>query len=147
LKFCNFDENIYHTIWNEDTMRFELTGKVIEIFDAMQVTERFRKREFVLETKEVGGNGMEFVETIKFQMMQDRCDLLNDVSVNDDATVSFSISGRRWEKDGNVNYFNNLNAWKIETAASQDAANNFADVPPVSDQDIPADSDDDEIPF
>ena len=28
--------------------------------------------------------------------------------------VSFNIKGNKWEKDGKISYFNNLDAWKFE---------------------------------
>jgi hypothetical protein len=94
-------------------MNFSLEGKLIEKFDVMQVTETFRKREFVVETSE-NSSGREFVEQIKFQTLQDRCDILDNYNIGQNVKVTFSIKGRRWEKEGNVNYFNNLDAWKIE---------------------------------
>ncbi|MFM8473654.1 MAG: DUF3127 domain-containing protein, partial [Candidatus Kapaibacterium sp.] len=49
-------------------MSFDVTGKLHEIYPEQQVTEKFRKREFVLETQD----GM-YQQYIKFQMTQDRC--------------------------------------------------------------------------
>ena len=36
-------------------MAFEITGKVIDIFPVNQVSDKFKKREFVIEKKESGG--------------------------------------------------------------------------------------------
>lgn len=36
-------------------MAFEITGKVIEISPVNQVSDKFKKREFVIEKKETGG--------------------------------------------------------------------------------------------
>lgn len=127
-------------------MLFEITGKLIEKFNAQQVTDRFRKREFVLETREnVGTN--EFVETIKFQLTQDRCDLVDSINVGDDIKVSFNIRGRRWEKNGQVSYFNNLEAWRVEKAVQP--AQGPETAPPPGIDDIPAEEDQptDDLPF
>jgi len=97
-------------------MNFELEGTLIEIYKTQDISSTFKKREFVIEHKEESG-GREFINTIKFQTVQDRCQTLDSFNINDRVKVSFSIKGRRWEKDGNVNYFNNLEAWRIESAA------------------------------
>ncbi|NOY37160.1 MAG: DUF3127 domain-containing protein [Chlorobi bacterium] len=94
-------------------MAFEITGKLIEKFDTRQVSDSFRKREFVLE-KKPENSGLDFSDYIKFQLIQDRCDLIDPYQVNDELKVFFNIRGNRWEKDGRVNYFTNLDVWKIE---------------------------------
>lgn len=94
-------------------MSFELSGEVIEVFDTNQVSDSFKKREFVVEHVETNA-GKEYKQQIKFQMVQDKCDKLDALNIGDAVTVSFGIRGRRWEKDGKVNYFNNLEAWKVE---------------------------------
>lgn len=122
-------------------MSFELNGKLIEKFDTQQVTATFRKREFVLEKKESAA-GREFIELIKFQLNQDRCDLIDQYQINDELNVSFNIKGRKWEKDGKTNYFLNLEAWKISKVSNE--AGQAA--PPPSMDEIPPEMDDD-LPF
>ncbi|HLP72356.1 MAG TPA: DUF3127 domain-containing protein [Bacteroidales bacterium] len=99
-------------------MPFEITGKVIEISPVNQVSEKFRKREFVIEKKETGSNAGLFIDYIKFQLTQDRCDIINESFMNEEVKVVFNIKGNRWERDGKVNYFTNLDAWKIERSPS-----------------------------
>lgn len=94
-------------------MSFEISGKLIEKFDAIQVSDKFRKREFVVEKTETAGN-TEFSNYIKFQLTQDRCDLIEAFHTNDEIKISFNIRGNRWERDGKVSYFTNLDAWRIE---------------------------------
>ena len=87
-------------------------GKIIVKNDTVQVSEKFKKREFVIEqSKDV--NGAIYTETIKFQAVQTKCELLDSVNIGDNINVSFNIKGNRWEKDGKVSYFNNLDAWKV----------------------------------
>jgi len=115
-------------------MSFEISGKLIEKFDTVVISDRFKKREFVIEKKESTPNGFEFVETIKFQLTQEKCDSLDTFNVSEDITVHFNIKGKRWEKNGQVNYFNNLDAWRVEKQASvtsAPAAATSADIPPV----------------
>ncbi|MEA1897400.1 MAG: DUF3127 domain-containing protein, partial [Bacteroidota bacterium] len=90
-------------------MSFEISGKLIEKFDAIQVSDKFRKREFVVEKTETAGN-TEFSNYIKFQLTQDRCDLIESFHTNDEIKISFNIKGNRWERDGKVSYFTNLDA-------------------------------------
>ena len=99
-------------------MSFEISGRIFEIYPTQQVTDKFKKREFILEVKETSNTGFEFIEYIKFQAVQDRCSLLDGLNVNDQVKVSFNLRGRKWEKDGQTSYFTNLDAWKIENEQS-----------------------------
>jgi len=99
-------------------MAFEVTGKIIDILPVNQVSDKFRKREFVIEKKESGGSAV-FVDYIKFQLVQDKCDLINESFLNEEVKIYFNLKGNRWERDGRVNYFTNLDAWKIEKVSSQ----------------------------
>ena len=99
-------------------MSFEIKGRLAEIFETQQISEKFQKREFILETKETGGGGSEFIEHIKFQALQDKCSMLDSLHADDIVKVSFNLKGRKWEKDGRVSYFTNLDAWRIEKEQS-----------------------------
>ena len=97
-------------------MNFEIEGTVILKEETNQVREKFKKREFVIEvTNEKNSDWNDF---IKFQLTQDRTELLDNVSINDVINVHFNIKGRKWEKDGKVNYFSNLEAWRIVPVSS-----------------------------
>lgn len=98
-------------------MGFEITGKLIEKYDIQKVTETFRKREFVLETVEEGSS-RSFSESIKFQLTQDRVDLLDPFNPQETIKVHFNIKGRKWEKEGRVSYFTNLEAWRLEAVGN-----------------------------
>ena len=127
-------------------MSFEISGKLIEKYNTIQVSDRFKKREFVIEKTESNG-GMEFTDSIKFQLTQDRCSLIDTVQVNDEIKVSFNIRGNKWEKDGKVNYFTNLDAWRIEKT-QQNAPVDDDMTPPPSMDDIPfEESEPDDLPF
>ena len=121
-------------------MSFELKGRLIEKYDSVQVTDCFRKREFVIEYRE-SASSYDFAETIKFQLTQERCDILDNFHIGEELKVSFNIRGRRWEKDGQVSYFNNLEAWKIEkvVAAPQEIIpqHTIEEIPPEPTDDLP----------
>ena len=126
-------------------MSFELAGKLIEKFDVNQVSDTFRKREFVIEKTENQG-GMEFTDHIKFQLTQDRCALLDNLNLQDEIRISFNIRGRRWVKDDKVSYFTNLEAWRIEKIA--ESPEQPPPPPPYkADEDIPPSKEFNDLPF
>lgn len=95
-------------------MSYEVEGKLVVIYDTVQVSDTFKKREFVIETKG------EYPQTPKFQAVQDKCDVLDNFKVGDDISISFNLRGNAWEADGGeTKYFNNLDAWKITSLGSQ----------------------------
>ncbi|MEO7265671.1 MAG: DUF3127 domain-containing protein [Ferruginibacter sp.] len=94
-------------------MSYELTGKLIVKYDTVQKTESFKTREFVVEKSE-DINGRTITNYAKFQCVQDKTAIVDRVNIGDDIKVYFNIKGTRWEKEGKVNYFTNLDAWRIE---------------------------------
>jgi hypothetical protein len=135
-------------------MNFEINGRLADKFETQVISDRFQKREFVLEIKSTGSNGFEFVDLVKFQTTQDKCALLDQFNIDDMVKVSFNLRGRKWEKDGQVSYFTNLEAWRIESVQSeangsaQDAQHHIPD----QDAPFPTESPDsepdvDDLPF
>jgi single-strand DNA-binding protein len=51
-------------------MAYDVTGRLHEIFDEQQVSDKFRKREFVLEVQDG-----QYPQQIKFQLTQDKTSL------------------------------------------------------------------------
>ena len=91
---------------------FEIEGKLVKTYD-MEVkgTSSFRTREFVIETMET------YPQFVKFQSVQDKCDLLNQFQEGEIIKVSFDLRGRQWQDK----YFTNLNAWRIEKSSNSSA--------------------------
>lgn len=102
-------------------MALELTGKLIEIYPTMQVSERYKKRELVLDITEES-NGQSFPNVAKLQVSQNKCDVLDSYKVGEIVKVQFNVRGSKFEKDGKVNYFTNLDVWKIEKIGAQQQA-------------------------
>jgi hypothetical protein len=94
-------------------MSYELTGKLLEKFEPVQRTGTFKVREFVVEKSEEI-NGKIITNYIKFQCVQDRINIIDRVNPGDQIKVYFNIKGSKWEKDGRISYFSNLDAWRIE---------------------------------
>jgi len=129
-------------------MAFEITGKLIIKEDTQVISDRFKKREFVI-LKEENNGGSVFTDHIKFQLTQDRCDLIEGFQVEDEINVSFNIRGNKWEKNGNVSYFTNLDAWKIDTVqAGSGEIPEAPAFPTSSDESFPsAEGGEDDLPF
>ena len=126
-------------------MNFELTGKLIEKYETQEISDRFRKREFVIESERQQGE-YNFTDFVKFQLTQDRCDIIDPFQVGDRIKVHFNIRGNKWEKEGRVNYFTNLEGWRIENADEMAEA---AQTPPADNVPPPDVKDDfeDDLPF
>ncbi len=130
---------------------FKLSGVVKEVFETQQVSEKFAKRDFVI----TDASSM-YPQHISFQTTQDKCSLLDAVSVNDQVEVSFNLRGREWvSPQGETKYFNTLEAWRIEKIGNQGgnipqggaSAMNLNPVQSVASQQANTESDDDDLPF
>jgi hypothetical protein len=94
-------------------MSYELSGKLVAKYEVIQRSESFKTREFVVEkTDDVGGRVI--TNYIKFQCVQDKTAIIENINPGDDIKVYFNVKGNKWEKDGRTNYITNLDAWKIE---------------------------------
>lgn len=92
-------------------MAYEATGTLLADMGTQQVSEKFRKREFVLEIQDG-----QYPQTVKFELAQDKCDLLNSFPVGTPLTISFDLRGRSYDKNGQTMYFTTLSAWKVASA-------------------------------
>jgi len=88
-------------------MGYKAEGKVVKIFDAEQKSASFQTREFVIEVADG-----QYPQMVKFQLVQDKCALVDDYSEGDNLEVEFDLRGREW----NGKYFTNLQAWRINRA-------------------------------
>lgn len=94
-------------------MSYELTGKLVAKYDTVQKSATFKTREFAVEkTEDIGGRTI--TNYVKFQTVQDKVSIIDRVNVGDEIKIYFNIKGTKWEKEGKVNYFTNLDAWRIE---------------------------------
>src|SRR5688572_18626179 len=91
-------------------MGMEASGRLHTIFDTKQVSERFSKREFVVEMSD----NPKYPQVVLFQLTGDRCSQLDGMNVGDHITIEFSLRGREWRSPaGEVKYFNSLDVWKV----------------------------------
>lgn len=123
-------------------MNYTLEAPIYKIFDTQAVSEKFQKREFVLEAQD--GN---YTQYIKMQLVQDKCDLIDSYNVGDQVKVHFNLRGREWQDK----FFTNLDAWKIEKVAGATTAAPAAPVAQEGDfptaKNEPAIEADDDLPF
>jgi hypothetical protein len=92
---------------------FNITGTLKVKFDEQKVSERFRKRDFVIQE-----NSSQYPQLISFQLVQDRCNLIDNFKENEEVRVFFNLRGREWKSpQGETKYFNTIEAWKIESVS------------------------------
>lgn len=88
----------------------ELKGRVFLVGNVEVVSDKFQKRELVLEYAE----NPEYVEYIKFEASQKKVDLLDGIRVGDTVEAHFNLKGRGWkDKSGKQNYTNTLALWRL----------------------------------
>lgn len=98
---------------------FNITGILKVKNPEQQVSEKFRKREFVLTD-----NSSQYPQHISFQLTQDKCSLLDNYNLGDEMKVYFNLRGREWtDKQGVTKYFNSLEAWKLEGVSNGNNGN------------------------
>lgn len=87
----------------------EITGKLHFVGETQQVSDKFKKRDFVL----LDDTSSQYPQYIQFQLTQDKCDII-DRPIGTEINVHFNLRGRAWTApDGETKYFNTLEAWKI----------------------------------
>lgn len=88
----------------------DITGKLKVKGESQQISDKFRKREFVITD-----DSTQYPQHISFQLTQDKCGILDDYRVGTEIKVHFNLRGREWKNpQGEVKYFNSLEAWRIE---------------------------------
>ncbi|AWN82038.1 DUF3127 domain-containing protein [Candidatus Cardinium hertigii] len=94
-----------------------ITGRLVEINAVQQLSDTFKKRTFVIEYTE----NPQYPEYISFELVQDRCELLDGFSEGEEVVVHFNLRGRKWSNpEGIVRYFNTLQAWRLEKGSRLD---------------------------
>lgn len=98
-----------------------ITGKIEYIGRTEQLTTKdgtktFLKRELVLDVTRfdpyTGERGFENFNSFEFS--GDKCAELDRYKAGDVVTVSFDLSGSRYDKDGVTKYFTRIRGYKIE---------------------------------
>jgi len=93
---------------------WELEGTIVKIGETNPVTENFKKRDIVIESMENEYNGKVFTEVLKLEAIQQRTSELDLYSIGDNVKFGWTLSGRRYEKDGKENFFTSVRLIWIE---------------------------------
>ena len=94
---------------------YPITGKLFEKGETVQVSDKFKKRSFVLEVANEWNGTVYTPHLITFEFVQDSVDKLDYVNVGDPVEVMFTLNGRQYQKkDGSgTAYFNTNKATRI----------------------------------
>lgn len=108
-----------------------IIGTVLEIGRTVQVPTKsgkeFYKRELVLDASTFDTFTGEKRENYpSFNFLQRHVEDLSSLKVGERVEVSFFISGRRYEKDGEIKYFNDVVGFKVEPYTNGSNSNQSA---------------------
>lgn len=97
----------------------QLSGKVHEIGQTVVVSDKFKKRELIIEY----ADNPSYPEFIKFEATQDKISLFDSLSVGQNVEVLFNLRGKPYtDKNGKTTYFNSLVVWKVNAGQSNPSA-------------------------
>jgi len=121
----------------------EVTGKIKMIDQTKEVgSAGFKKRDVVVTTDE------QYPQHILVQLVQDKCDLLDNYKVGESVVIGINLRGREWTNpQGETVYFNTIQGWKINKAdiskqiPTPMPAQNFAPAPVLNEEEP------DDLPF
>lgn len=87
-----------------------------KIHDTQIVGKDFKKREFIGEDR----SNPQYPVPIKFEVVKDKCELLDKFAEGEEVEVSYNIRGNRWTNPkGEEVIFNSFQVWKIEPKGQQ----------------------------
>ncbi len=87
-----------------------IRGIVIKVGATVQVSEKFAKRELVVEMADG-----KYPQSIPLEATGDKIALLDVINVGDEVTAEVNLRGRAWSKPGQeAKYFLSLNIYKVE---------------------------------
>jgi hypothetical protein len=103
-----------------------INAKLIQINPTQQVTDTFKKRTFWVEYFE---DNPQYTETLEFQLIQDKCKIMDSYKVGEQIEVSYNLKGRTWtNKDNQTKVFNTLQAWRVAKVAQNTSSADIAKV-------------------
>lgn len=133
---------------------YEAAGKIKLISDTQNFPSGFSKREFVVTTAD-----SKYPQDLKFEVVKDKCELLDSYKEGQEVQVNFDIRGNEY----NGKYYVNLSCWKLsgkdgssssgggeysqEEAPARSSSSSASPEPSAADLRKDDDFDDDDIPF
>lgn len=103
---------------------YTIQGVLHKKFEEQQITEKFKKREFVLEVTSEGNDGTVYTELPTFELVQGACERLNYFEFGEPIEVTFSLRGRKYaKKDGSGDaFFTTLKAFNLQSLKVKETA-------------------------
>lgn len=96
---------------------YEAAGKLKWIGETQSFSSGFTKREFVVTTA-----ADKYPQDLKFEVVKDKCPLLDPLEIGQDVQVSFDIRGNEY----NGKYYVNLACWKIQAGGASEGESQSA---------------------
>ncbi len=93
----------------------EIIGNLKVKYDTVKVSDKFNKREMVLETD----LSTPYPQTCIFVLTQDKCTILDSFNEGDELKVQYNLRGKSWQSPTGIKYFNSLEIWRIEKVGNQ----------------------------
>jgi len=128
--------------------KVNISGTIKVIGQTQQVSEKFSKRELVIN--EPSG---QYPQLIPIEFKQDKTSLLDGFKPGDEVSVTCFVNGREWTgKDGVTKYFLSLAGNRIERSGSASGGGtsgngSYQAPPPPTAADAPPAGDEDDLPF
>jgi hypothetical protein len=121
---------------------YEASGKIKLISDTQTFPSGFSKREFVVTTAD-----SKYPQDLKFEVVKDKCSILDSYKDGQDVVVNFDIRGNEY----NGKYYVNLSCWKLSGGSGGGGGDDYNQETPDAEPsaaDLRKDDDfDDDIPF
>lgn len=132
--------------------QIKVVGTIHHIGQTEIISEKFKKREFVIQTDD------KFPQFISMQFTNDKCELANNLKFGDAVECCINLRGREWmdPKTSQKRYFNTIECWSISYASQSYAERtqqsmNTKTQPEIAQKPSPdpldALVDDDDLPF
>lgn len=125
----------------------KIQGKVHELFDIRQVTEKMSVQEFIIDISSVTPSGYRYTSYAKFQATNP--DVLANVDIGDEVEVEFSISGRYYtsKKDGSMQFVQNLNAFSVMNLSTASRTKAPSQAKTAGNEPVRKANENDDLPF
>lgn len=125
----------------------KIQGKLHKIFETVQISEKFKKRDFVLEI----ATNPAYVQKVQFTLTGDNTELADSFNVGNDVEVDYNLQGREWVSPTNeVKYFNTISVYKMALVNIDSNDNSFSEnelKTRVQDTKVSTNETDDDLPF
>jgi len=87
----------------------EIIGTIKEIFDTVEISSSFQKRDLVVTTNE------QYPQHITIEFNQKLCSVMDGYKIGQSVKVSINLRGKEYtNKQGETKYYNSVHGWKIE---------------------------------